>query len=362
MTLADLEKLGAFADGEGRIRAEALIDGASQGGSDSMPWVGRLALGVGAWLAGLFMVGFVWLVIDMMRLGEQGPMGVIGSFMVAGSVCLLRFARGVFLEQLGLAVGLAGHALFFVSLNELVPENDFAGPWFGAVLIAGPVYYFSRNAIQRFLSVGWVWITWWLASFDFWSGDAGGVIILGLMLASLAVVITMFWGIEKLSQPLWRPIGWASLIAVLGSAYWVANLPEWDRKFDLDVERVFGVVAALSLGGLLWQQIRAEGKECLGLIVWVALLVGLGIAGAAGVVVSLGLLAVSHARRDRRLTGLSFLSLALFLVVFYYHLGLPFLEKSITLMVAGICILAFRAWLGRMCPVRHEPEEKGGAR
>lgn len=357
MKLSEGKAQGLFGSEEDYEKARALLRSESTGDESTAPWIARLALGLGAWLAGVFFIGFVWLVLDLMGLDEELVVSGVGLFLVGGSVYLLGYRKSLFLEQLALALSLAGHLLFFFGLHDVVPRNEFAGPLFGAVLLAGPVYWFSRNAVQRYLSVGWVWLTWWAAAMDFWSGDSKDVVVLGLLLMAFAVVVSLLWGFEKLANPIWRPILWSSLTSQIFSLFWLGQFSEW-IPLDFSVERLFGVVAGFTWSVLLWRLIRPEGPARFALLAFALLLVGLGLAGAAGVVFSLGLLAVAHARRERMLEAAAIASLGVFLIVFYYHLGVPLNEKAFLMMGAGAVLLGIRYWLGR-----HSPEAaEGGAR
>lgn len=342
MTLRELEKTGALAPEWTLESAAAVLRPPGETGAQ-LPRIGWIALGIGAWLTGIFLIGFL---VTLFGIRNEESMALIGVLLVIASVFLLRWKKShPFLEQLALAFGLAGYVMSFIGSGDLF-TNDLAGPFLVALLLLVPVYWFSPHFVQRFFAGLWVWLTWWGTAMSHRSAGLGEPLFLGMLLASLAVILAILGGMPKFSGPFWRPALWSAITGLGGGLVWLTNSFD-DRLLSVRVEWLFGAASSLGCVAVLWHLLRPGGKGLAGLITAGVLLVGLALAGAPGVVVSLALMLLAHARGERFLEGVAVTMLTLFLIAFYYHLGLPLNQKSITLMIAGAFLLGLRWWFGR---------------
>lgn len=330
MNLADLKNGGFLLSDAAGDDAHAVL-ARGDDAETRMPWIGRLALGLGAWLAGCSLLVFIMILLDLNEIAAV----MIGLLLVVGSVFLLRTKSALFLEQFALAFGFAGYLLVFFGLTEL-DSNEMVAPFFGALFLCAPVYWFSNHPVQRFFSILWLWVTSWVAV-GIWNPDSitSYLVIFG----ALAVVILLLSG--RVAGRLWRPAMWASVVGLFGSLLWIS---ESGARQPLEAVSMvpIGIVCALGMSGLLWVLTKPEGRAAVVFGAAVVLMIGLGCVGAPTIVTSLGLMGVAHARGDRRLGWVATVALAQSLIAFYYHLGIPLVEKSIILMVSGAVLLVIR--------------------
>lgn len=336
MNLGDLKNGGfLLSDAAGDDALAVLARG--DDAETRMPWIGRLVLGLGAWLAGCFLLAFTVILLDL----DEITAVMVGLPIVVGSVFLLRSKSGIFLEQFALAFGFAGYLLVFFGLIEL-DSNEMVAPFFGALFLCVPVYWFSNHPVQRFFSFLWLWVTSWVAV-GIWNPDS--ITSYLVVFGALAVVILLLSG--RVAGRLWRPAMWASVVGLFGSLLWISESGAREPLKAVPVVPI-GIVCAVGMSWLLWVLTKPEGKAAVVFGAAVVLMTGLGCVGASAIVTSLGLMGVAHARGDRRLGWVATVALAQSLIAFYYHLGLPLVQKSIILMLSGAALLGIRLVLYRM--------------
>jgi hypothetical protein len=341
MTCNDLERTGALAPGISATAAAAFLHG-DRGSSPATPWAVRALMAVGAWLAGIFFAAFLVISLD---LDHSGVAVAVGGVATAGALVLLRLGRGLFLNQLALACSFAGHILIFLGIMEFGNSQDnLSAVLMASVVIGVPIYWISRDPVQRFLSVAWVFVIGWI-----WIGDTRDFDLLTGALAVAVPLAGVAYGFSgRLRGDWWRPARGACLIGLFGSAQIIVMKAAGAGHEGFS--QVVGVLVAAGLGGLLWYHLRPSGRATGWFVGFAALLGLLALAKAPGCVAALGLLAVAHARGERLLEGFASLALGVFLVVFYHQLDLTLGQKSLVLMVAGALLLGVPALVRRLHP------------
>ncbi len=349
MKIADLEKANWLARPFEGAAGESKRDG------EALPAISRAALGLGAWFAGLFFAAFLASGLGLLFRSGSGIAGA-GLAVVAASLVVERFGRGVFVGQVALSWNFAGTLLFLVGLAQS------GGGWtealfrslVGAVLLCPFVYWLSRHPVQRFLSVAWVWA----AGAPFAFASASAELAIGFAVVGLGLFVL---GAGGFVGPRWRPAaraGLAGLLGLLVSCAWQWN---WiDAGFLAHVSRVAGVLVPVVFFGLLWHLNRPRGAAAGLHLVSGGLLLALGLAGAPGLAAAAGLMATARARRDRVLAGLGAVALVAFLVLFYYSLDTTLLAKSLWLAGKG-CVLLATAAVAKLDPHLLPEAEEGPA-
>lgn len=336
MNLRELNERGLLASETAWGEATALLK-REQDAENALPWIGRVALGIGAWLSGLFFSAFIMLFLIG---GEVMDALILGVIIISGTTWLLSLKRGPFLEQLSLALCLSGHVLVFYGMAEFF-NDELIGAFVAAAVLCGPVFWFSNHPVQRFLSVLWVWVTWWIVVVADWRSETLHAEL--MIYFALITVLVLLSG--KLTHRMWGSARWASLVGLVGSILWISN-GEVDST-DMVSKLPLGLITAVGFSALLFYLVQPEENQLIGFGLFSLLLVGLGLAGAPGIVSSIGLMAVAHARGDRRLAWAATGLLGLFLITFYYHLAIPLVQKSVILMISGAVLLGIRLLLFR---------------
>ena len=344
MTLQQLQELDVISSPEDGI---AILKSAHQE-EYSTPLLARIALVIGAWLSGIFLAFFFGLLWDDI-FNEPPAATVIGAIVIAGSLVLFRKCKGIFLEQLALALNLAGTALF------LFGNIGWADDWFGqidesiialgTVLILCPiVFLLSKNGVQQFISLGWVFTLGWITAFE----ERSAALLIGSVTVSLGLFLFAWLGKRSVflnsSTKLAALSATATTLVIMSLSH-----SNYHREFLNQALFILKILIPIGIGGaaIFVAYERGRTKRLIGYIVFTLLLGLISWAGAPGVAFALGIMVLAHGVGDRLLATMAPLLLGLFLVLFYYFLGVPLLEKSIWLMSLGAvllisCFLIFR--------------------
>jgi hypothetical protein len=112
------------------------------------PWYVRLFVGVSAWLAAIFLLGFLFMA-SILQSGE-GTI-VVGLVFCAVAVGINRaIPRNDFLGQLALALSLAGQVLLIVGLGELGKSPTEIA--LTLIILEGALIWLYQDRVHRFIS------------------------------------------------------------------------------------------------------------------------------------------------------------------------------------------------------------------
>jgi len=331
------------------LQEQGMIDSAEEAAASlnhrgeeelSTPLLARVALVIGAWLSGIFLSFFFGLLFQ--DIFDTPPVPTfLGLFVIAGSLLLFRKTSGLFLEQLALAINFAGTVLFVVGTAAW--SDDFMtgiGDEILIVLIAVTllcpfVFLLSKNPVQQFISLGWVFTFGWIETFE----EASTALL--LLLLTLSLLLFLFSWLRNGGPILNASTKFASLASCLAALFLLsASIMGWNGSFLEPAIPIIRTLVPLSLGGvLIWLHWGCDGKRILGCVAFTILLFAISWAGAPGVAFALGLMVLSHLVGDRFLAGLAPVLLAGFLILFYYFLGVPLLTKSLWLLGIGAALL-----------------------
>lgn len=351
MTLQELQNQGLLESAE--ETAAALNH--SKGEDDAPPLLARVALVIGAWLSGIFLCLFFGLLFD--DIFDIPPIPFfLGLVVVAGSLVMFRKTSGLFLEQLALAVNFAGTALFGAGTaawaDDLISGGDELTCVLIAVAILCPiVFLISKNPVQQFLSLGWVFTIGWIVAFE----ERSTPMLIVILTVSLLLFLLSWLRPGKLF--LNTSTKFASLASFLVILVAISLSQTWSTRGFLEhVYPVVNTLVPLSLGGVLvWVHRDRDAKSIFACVAFAALLFAISWAGAPGVAFAIGLMVLAHIMGDRFLAGLAPILLGGFLIFFYYFLGVPLLTKSLWLGGIGGALLITCAVLLRVIRPRLSP-------
>jgi len=290
------------------------------------PWFIAAVLGAAGWLAGLFALFFVYLLVEPETAVEFAVPGAI----LLGAAYGLYFAdRGnAFLDQLALAASIAGQLSLCIAAAKL---TDSIAATAGLMTLVELALLFAlpnpmaRTLAAFFACIAWaiaVRFTWWDRAW--WDGDAEGVALRPALLGwfviwapVIAISETLLRReIDWLATPV-RPTARAAssgLIAALAVATW-ASEPFAGLTF------VIGVSAPPTNWLALWP------------------LLGAGAALYAAF--------CAFRLRARALLGLAIAGALLHTLQFYYVLGASLVVKSGIMLAVGALLLAVDGALRR---------------
>jgi hypothetical protein len=340
-----------------RLAARGLVEGERPApGAAASPWYVRTMLGLAGWIGALFLALFVGAAFTFVMESAGAAMTLGAVFCGAALLMFAKFAGNDFVEQFALVVSLLGQVMLVVGIATAL-QWDGAPTYFAVAGVEAALALMVPNFLHRVLAASGAAIALALA--------INQLQLHGLTAPLLSAALAWIWldaGKWATGGPLWRPIGYGLVLALLlvetfrlfdgpamlgltsGDAGWAVNLPLIGRA-----------ATALVLAGVAVMLARREGAGTGSRLaqVAVAAAIGLGLVslGAPGLASALILLLLGFAAGNRLLLALGVLALLGFVSHFYYSLHATLLIKSGLLAVTGIALLAAYGLLRRAPPV-----------
>lgn len=311
---------------------------------DGGPWYVTAMVGTAAWIAALFLLGFIGAMVYALTRRVDSPLA-IGIVICVVAIAVLRWrAGGLFLRQLAVAVSLAGQALVVFGLTDHHLHDPFA--WLGVALFEAALVAVARETVHRVLAALACLLALRIAAI---TAGAPWLVAPALLAGVLVVHVAELRrpAHEALWSPLWAALGLVVLallpLGVFDSIFWYS-----DRIAPSALLTRGGTV----LVGVLWLAVVATLVRSSGIAmpsrakVFIAV-VALVVAACAWripmVVVSLALLLVAFGSGRPVLAGMAVLALLGALALAYYSLYWTLLAKSGALAVSGAALLAMSA-------------------
>jgi hypothetical protein len=323
----------------GLLRTRGLLDESAAkpdrnaGNSDSAndrPWYITVLLGASGWLAGFFLLVFVFI---LFKLDSAGAAFVTGVVLLIAAWGLFMVDRdGAFVSQLALALSVAGQiaVLFGASESLFKQSHSIAGLATFALILQSVLIVAMPNRLHRMLSALFACAAWALAvRYGLWDRQpepmAQATPSLPLAIAGWVLV--------------WLPVGALLVALIRKEATWMAR--GWQALLrPLSIGLIAGLAAATLLSqpweSFTWWAGSTPVRQN-----WLALWPLLSALAA------LGALAAAFALGSRGLIGGCVIAALLHISHFYYAMGASLLLKSITLLVLGALLLCGARLLNR---------------
>lgn len=301
------------------------------------PWFISLLMGIAGWIAGIFVLMFAAIFLDLDKFAAFRGFLVVGSILLAIAWVLYFIGRDrVFVDQLALSFSIGGQlaitVFFFEKFRDPLP---ITASLLGLQLL---VFVVMRDRVARtlgalFTAVSWMFfVRFWLRPYEgndlFFDGHSNTTIPpLGSWTLPGAWLLT-----------------WVPLIAGL---LWLCHSEtRWMSRAAADFARpaIAGLLLGLTFGGV--------GTEPLALLILGTEPIGRGFDWYAVfplLSIGLALFAAWMAFRQRSagLSGVAILAALVHLGRFYYLYGTTLTMKSVIMLVAGIVTLGIGVWLSR---------------
>jgi hypothetical protein len=318
----------AFLDFVALLRSRGVIsDGSSPLQNPDRAWFVALLQGAAGWLAGIFLLVFVGLIL---KPESKSSILLIGAILLFAAWALYYLDDdAVFLDQLALAISIAGQ--FAVAWG--VVNHHFSGLPLAATMLGLQVFVLlvMPNKVARTLAALFATIAWvYTVRFALRPGQ-GEQIFFGEGRGEIAMAGA--W-----TLPLAWVVSWLPLLAL---CWWlIRNESRWMASALRRYARplLTGTLLGLSLGGLAAEPftVFALGIESMGMrFSWWALFpllsVALAMFSAWG----------AFRLRSHALLGVAVFAALLHLSRFYYLYGTTLLWKAVIMLVVGTaCLLA----------------------
>jgi hypothetical protein len=306
----------------------------------------RILSGIGAWVAAIFLILFLGISHIL-----QGGMGAIvcGILFLAGGIGIAKATKGTFVNQLSLALVFSGNLLVLFGTGEVFRFRNLFLFVITHAVICVIVFPLFPNSIYRFVAP-----TALVALMTAWIIEQKLFVLMHFLIAAE----TFFAGtllLLKKRQASLEPLVYSAAL-MLPTTLLLMNLThaalgEFADVWGMGFKEPLWPSSLLLTIGLVYLYFQlAGGKKLLqnSLLIFAVLsTILLGIVTTPGILVAVGLLIVGYAFDDRILTGLSYLFLVCFLVVFYYTLNIDLASKSWVIGGSGVMLLVIRWISGR---------------
>lgn len=307
------------------------------------PWFLRVLVGTGAWVASLFLIGFIF-ATGMAKSG--GAWAFMGIIFIAGAIFLRKIGEegGDFFSQLSLAGSLCGQGMVIIGTG-MVTDSGEAGALCGIILaILMPWLY--PETVQRFMS-GILF--------------AGSISVLTSLLKvpqshPISLLLAAGVGGWMLYQDrvsidtnyanAFKPVGYGLVISAVVMLVADSFHLGWARFGVLTMILTVGLgLLALLLAWIIVRDMNGSREKP---VAWFLPLAGIVVVcamttSAPGIIGAIGLLTLGFFRRDKVVMALGIACLGLFLSSYYYNMGLTLLQKSEILVLCGAVLLIARA-------------------
>lgn len=343
---------------EGRISAErqaAMVATLQVAQSETTtPWFIRVFVGLSAWFAAILLLAFLFgMNIFGISFADGNPSAlVVGLTFCVGAVGIRWLLwKGVFFEQLALAISLTGQALTFMGVIIWTSSgSNLTNAALALIALEVALIPAYPERLHRFIStvvlVGATMLL--LGEQDLQEGVH--LLVIGLAVGTLLIWERETWLATTKLEDFTRPIGYALPLTMFG----LLCLSFIENDF-ITLWWISAAGLLLALLALEYVVLRDHGVDvrtlpALGLFAVTALLLVPAIQ-TPGIVAATMATLLGFRRSNWLLMGLAVGFLAVFLIGFYYNLEFSLLVKSYILLGTGVIFLGARwsltRWLHR---------------
>jgi hypothetical protein len=282
------------------------------------PWFISLVVGCSGWLAGVFVLAFIWLLFRPESPADNAMAGLVLVLAAFGLYTVDR--RSEFFDQLALALSIAGQFSLVLFAWDVVDSDALAATLTAVLQLI--LLLVMPNALAKLLSGFFGCCAWALAiRFAVWGDDHRQATFLPVLFAWLIA---------------WIPLIIAAHVLVATERAWIAD--RWSR---IARPALHGLLLSLCLATWISEPIVAvrfwdEGRASPN---WLVLWPLLGVASA------LFAMLCAYRLRNRAIIGVAIAGALLHVAQFYYLLGATLLVKSCIMLGIGAAALWGAHWL-----------------
>jgi uncharacterized membrane protein len=325
--------------------AAALVQRQAGEGQQHVPWFVRTLTAFSAWIAAIMLLVFIFGVKIVSSAGGSILLGVV---IIAAAVFIHRKQeKKLFLEQLALALSLAGQVLVIGGLGE---EMRHGGGALAAIVVSVCLIFLYPDRTHRFLST--LVAIGGAVSLIYEMHIAYGHQVLCAGIAAAAVHL-WFHEAQLLSgekENLMRPVAYGIIAGFLFML--IPSMVPQELHSGLGMGRTWIPMTVMLICLLLMIEYRLfsfHGMTGINkpVITVFAGTVALAAAclNAPGIIGALLVLVIGFHRGNRLIKGLAIAFLAVFLTAYYYNMQITLLTKSYALLASGGMLLLLRPLL-----------------
>lgn len=277
-------------------------------------------------------------------------MVVMGAIYLGAALVLHRLRRNLFMDYMGLALSIAGHAIALAGVADLWEQAEPAVAMFLVSLgLSVLLYGLYRDFLHRFASCLLVFVLGRVAFAEHDLGDLLHVVV-AVLASTCAGLLT-----RSRENPVWRPLAYASACGLLAVLMPISERGLWSFDRGLPHPWIASAICGIALLATMhWSSRRSAAldpgshvtprQRALATVI----VVGLASLGTPGIPAALFLIVLGHATFHWPVTAVALASLPVFLWKYYYALDLDVVAKSGVLVASGMLLLVARLAVRRV--------------
>lgn len=318
----------------------------------SSPWYIKVLLAIAGWLAALFFFGFF--ALALLDVADHLMVrALVGTAMLISAYFILKAPQSEFFEHIALAVSLSGQALIAWALFEhLEYENEIL--WLVVAVIQLLLAWFMPSFLHRFFSA--------LAAAYACTVLMAIIALPALFSSVIMLACAWLWLHEfhfKHNLQRIKAIAYGLTVALIvikssGSVDWLWSEHKNALSSDSIIQRFDEGINCLVLFYVSWHLLKryqvALSSPAAITVLGASLLLGLASMQAPGLAAAMMLIVLSFAASHRILMGLGVLTSLFYISKYYYSLELTLNQKSLSLLLVGLLLLALSKALIRWQP------------
>lgn len=320
--------------------------------NNESPWYIKVMLAFSGWLAALFLMIFVALMLEYI-LSSSTAMFCTGLVMIGISYLMLHKSSNEFVQHLALAISLAGQGWATFALFEMTSKS-FAMTWGLVGLMQTALIMLMPHFIHRVFST-------FIATLAF----SFLLIVSNLpyVFSGVMMFVAAWLWLNEFNYPKHlktiHAIGYGIILALIpikGHYFFGNDISDWNyaHNYTYDYSKLWlqpwmgEALMGLVVFYLVWKLVQRNFKSLQQpAVLWIfagTFLLCLASLEARGLITAVIILLLGYANSNRVLMGLGTLSLLVYISSYYYLLDTTLLNKSFSLMAIGAILLVLR-WL-----------------
>lgn len=334
------------------LQHASLTQGSEPGSTPlESPWYVKILLAMSGWLAALFVFAFLGYALNGIFDNSMAAL-MVGILLMGAAYALLRQSKNEFVAHLALTTSLAGQGLILVAILNSSGKGDIV-LWLAVLALQIELTVVMPHFIHRIFST-------FASAFalDMLLRQLGFPYVAGCLILFLLVAcwVHEFHYPQRIKTM--QAIGYGLVLSVIylqGARQFDHNIVDWlfGRNAPEALTQPW-MVLILTMGAafyLVWQLLKRYQQPVVGCVSMVSLsgavLFCAATSQAQGLTAGVMILLLGFAASNRVLMGLGIASLMGFISMYYYLLSSTLLDKSQTLLLVAVVLLASR-WVMRL--------------
>lgn len=338
-----------------RLSTAGLVTGDVPPGQ-SAPWYVRVMLGIAGWIGALFLLGFIGAGFDMV-MRNAGSAAMAAIICSGGSFAIFRLKdKGDVAGQFGLAMGLAGQAMFAVAIFHEFRSED-ATPFYLFFCVEAALTALMPNFTHRIFTT--------VAAAMALSLGFAQTGLHGIALPLTAAACALVW--RGVRQPavriaVWHPVGYGLALGTLQTAsttmlggetilFFHRSGGGWLQQHGPEVGSALVIVVLLAIIVSILKELEIGVTSPEGLVILCCAVGAMAVSFPAHSLAAATLILIlGFAGGNRILLGLGLFAVASFLSHYYYQMRETLLIKAAILAGTGALLLVARWGAGKLFP------------